>query len=71
MKIEDIRDKPSEELQDDMLNSREELFNLKFQSATEQIENPARIRELRRTVARINTVLRQRELGIGSDQESK
>ena len=71
MKIEDIRNKPSEELQDDMLNSREELFNLKFQSATEQIENPARIRELRRTVARINTVLRQRELGIGSDQESK
>ncbi len=71
MKIEDIRNKPSDELQDDLLNTREELFNLKFQSATEQIENPARIQELRRTVARIHTVLRQRELGIGSDQESK
>jgi large subunit ribosomal protein L29 len=62
--VRELRNKPDEELREDLANHREELFNLEFQSATEQIDNPARIRQLRRDVARVLTVLRERELGI-------
>ena len=44
--------------------SNEELFNLRFQAATGQLENPGRIRSVKRDIARIYTVLRERELGI-------
>ncbi|MEO6473048.1 MAG: 50S ribosomal protein L29 [Aeromicrobium sp.] len=44
--------------------SKEELFNLRFQNATGQLENNARLRTVRRDIARIYTVLRERELGI-------
>ena len=72
MNLDDIRSRPDEERRDDLSNAGEELFNLRFQSATEQIENPARIRELRRGIARINTVLRERELGIrGAEPRTK
>jgi len=70
--VEEIRNKPDEELREDLANAREELFNLKFQSATEQIESPARIGELRRGIARIQTILRERELGIrGAEPRGK
>ena len=67
MKISEFRDKPSEELRADLVNFRRELFNLRFQSATEQIENPSQIRETRRAIARVLTVLREREsvAGVG------
>jgi large subunit ribosomal protein L29 len=61
--VRDLRDKPDEELREDLVNFREELFNLRFQSATEQIDNPGRIRFLRKNVARAITILRERELG--------
>jgi len=64
MRIDEVRGKPDQELREDLVSTRGELFNLRFQSATEQIESPARIRELRRTLARIETVLRERDLGI-------
>ena len=59
------------ELQDDELATRlreakEELFNLRFQAATGQLENSSRLRAVRKDIARIYTVLRERELGIGS-----
>jgi large subunit ribosomal protein L29 len=43
---------------------KEELFNLRFQSALGQLENPMRVREVRKSIARIKTVLRERELNI-------
>lgn len=64
MKVKDIRDLTSEELQRKLESLKEELFNLRFQVATGQLDNPMRMREVRRTIARVKTVLRERELGI-------
>lgn len=49
---------------DELKRSKEELFNLRFQSATGQLDNPGRVRAVKRDIARIYTVLRERELGI-------
>ena len=62
MKIEDLRKLTTEELQEKIKESKEELFNLRFQQATGNLEKPSRIRELRHTVARYKTVLREREI---------
>ena len=62
MKIEDLRKLTTEELQEKIKESKEELFNLRFQQATGTLENPARIHELRKDVARLKTVLREREI---------
>lgn len=64
MKIQEIRDMTTEELQQKITDFKEELFNLRFQLATGHLDNPMRIREVRRNIARIKTVLRERELGI-------
>jgi large subunit ribosomal protein L29 len=66
VRIKEYRDKPSDELRADLDNFRRELFNLRFQSATEQIENPSQIRETRRAIARVMTVLRERESNAGA-----
>ena len=69
---EDMKRKPDDELREELVSSREELFNLRFQSSTEQIESPARIRELRRGIARMETLLRERQLGIrGAEPQGK
>ncbi len=62
MKLPEIRGKDSRELQLNLQELDKELFNLRFRSASEQISNPSRFRAIRRTMARIRTVLRQREL---------
>lgn len=49
------------ELQEQLEKDRQELFNLRFQSSTQQIENPRRIRTVRKNIARILTILSQRE----------
>jgi large subunit ribosomal protein L29 len=54
----------SEELVRKLDDLKEELFNLRFQMATAQLDNPMRIREVRRDIARVKTILRERELGI-------
>jgi len=64
MKAKEIRAKTDEELQKELTNLKEEMFNLRFQNATGQLENPMRIREVKKDYARIKTILRQRELGI-------
>jgi len=64
VKVKDIRDLTSEELQRKLESLKEELFNLRFQVATGQLDNPMRMREVRRTIAQVKTVLRERELGI-------
>ena len=62
MKVNEIRDLTTEEIQNKIKESKEELFNLRFQQATGNLEKPSRIRDLRHTVARCKTVLKEREL---------
>ena len=57
MKPEELRGKTSDELTDLLLDSKKELFNLRFQRASGQLENTARIREVRRNIARVKTML--------------
>lgn len=62
MKVKEIREKSLEELQKELLNLKSELFKLRFQHATNQLDNPMKLREVRKSIARIKTVLREREL---------
>ena len=66
MKANDFRNLTSAELEQKLNGFKEELFNLRFQLATGQLENPTRIRDVRKDIARAKTVLRERELGISS-----
>ncbi|HDU1213962.1 TPA: 50S ribosomal protein L29 [Listeria monocytogenes] len=61
MKANDIRDLSTTEIQDQEKALKEELFNLRFQLATGQLENTARIREVRKAIARMKTIVRERE----------
>jgi len=57
MKTADLRQKTPDELKDELLGLRKEAFNLRFQQATGQLENTARVRVVRRNIARIKTIL--------------
>ena len=61
MKVKDIRELTTEEINKKIVDSKQELFNLRFQQATGSLEKPSRIKELRHDVARCKTVLRERE----------
>ena len=63
IKTTEIRDLPMDELLQRLSDTKEELFNLRFQNATGQLDNYSRLRELRHDVARLKTVIRERELG--------
>ena len=62
MKVKEIRDLTTEQIVAKIKETKEELFNLRFQQATGNLEKPSRIRDLRHDVARLKTVLREREL---------
>ena len=62
MKTNEIRKLSTEENNKKIAESKEELFNLRMKQATGSLENPSRIRELRKTVARLKTILREREI---------
>ena len=62
MKINEIRDLSAEDLNKKLAELKEELFNLRFQMATGQCENPMKIREIKKSIARIKTVQRQNEI---------
>ncbi len=62
MKINEIRDLSIAELEEKLQDSKKELFNLRFQKAVNQLENPKRITEVKKTIARILTVINDREL---------
>ena len=62
MKVEEIRELSTEEINKKLVEAKEELSNLRFQQATGNLEKPSRIKDLRHTVARLKTVLREREL---------
>ncbi|GBF31897.1 LSU ribosomal protein L29p [Desulfocucumis palustris] len=64
MKAKELRDMTDEELNKKIADSKDELFKLRFRLATGQLDNPMRLREVRRSIARAKTVQRQRELGI-------
>ncbi|WP_183860056.1 50S ribosomal protein L29 [Pectinatus brassicae] len=62
MKVNDIRDMSDGELNQKLASLKEELFNLRFQLATGQLENPMRIKDIKKTIARIKTIQREQEL---------
>jgi large subunit ribosomal protein L29 len=63
MKVNEIRDLTTEEIVKKIEEYKEELFNLRFEQATGNLEKPSRIRDLRKTIARMKTIIRERELG--------
>lgn len=62
MKVNTLRDLSTAELEKKVDNLKEEPFNLRFQMATGQLENPMKIKEIRKDIAKAKTVLREREL---------
>ena len=60
----ELRALDPEALEEKLRDAKEELFNLRFQNATGQLDNTARLKTVRREIARIYTVIRERELGI-------
>ena len=66
MRAVELRELPDDELLSQLEGLKEELFNLRFQVATGQLDNNRRLHTVRRDIARIYTVMRQRELGIST-----
>lgn len=64
MKVNEIRDFTDMELNQKLDELKAELFNLRFQHATNQLDNPQRITDVKRTIARVKTILRERELTV-------
>ena len=62
MKATEIRELSAEELAVKLTDHKKDLFNLRLQHATNQLDNPTRIAEVKRDIARVNTILREREL---------
>lgn len=58
--LEELRVKSSDELNIELVNAKKELFNLRFQNATNQLDNTSRIREVRKNIARIQTIITQK-----------
>ena len=63
MKVQEIRAMSDTDLNKTLLDLKDELFNLRFQLATKQLDNVMRISEVKRSIARVKTIQRQRELG--------
>ncbi|WP_069301445.1 50S ribosomal protein L29 [Neptunicoccus sediminis] len=60
MDANELRGKTPDELRTELVNLKKEAFNLRFQAATSQLENTSRVRQVRRDVARVNTILNQK-----------
>ena len=67
MKAEEIREWDDFEIRERLKESKEEQFRLRFQSATMELENPKLLNAIRRDIARLHTVLREREMEAGGD----
>jgi large subunit ribosomal protein L29 len=63
MKVSEVRDLTLDQLDDQLGKLKKEQFNLRFQRASGQLENTARVRQVRRTIARIKTIARQKQAG--------
>ncbi|TEB08276.1 50S ribosomal protein L29 [Pelotomaculum schinkii] len=64
MKVKELRELTDAELGKRLTDSKDELFKLRFQMATGQLDNPMKLQEIRRKIARVKTIIRERELGI-------
>jgi len=69
--LDSLKDKSVEELSIELVNTKKELFNLRFQNATNQLDNTARINEVRKNIARILTVISQRQWKNGEKPQGK
>ena len=67
MKVKEIRQFSDKELNGRLLELKAELFNLRFQLATGQLDNPLKVSSVRKDIARVKTIIRERELGIGKE----
>ncbi len=67
MKITELRDLTNEELQAKLVDFREELFNLRFQKALNRLDNPLRMKVVKRDVARIKTLINERKLSVSGN----
>lgn len=68
MKIEEIRGKEDSEIEFDIAQVEKEYFEMRFRSLTEGNQNPSRLGELRKDIARMKTILRERQLGVRGQQ---
>ncbi len=66
MKANEIRELTTAEIEQNVKTMKEELFNLRFQLATGQLENTARIKNVKTTIARLKTVVREREISVNN-----
>ena len=71
VKASDIRELPRDDVERQLAETKEELFNLRFQNATGQLENSRRLRQLRKDIARYETVLREIDLAESKRSEQE
>ncbi|MBQ6687061.1 MAG: 50S ribosomal protein L29 [Bacilli bacterium] len=71
MKINELRKLSDKELQDKVIESKRELFDLRLKQSTGSLEKPSKIKELRKEVARMKTILRERELDAGGNNNGR
>lgn len=67
MKVKEIRELNQQELQNEMKELKSELFKLRFQHATNQLDNPMKLKEVKKTIARIKTIMREQEIKLGNN----
>ena len=65
MKINELRNLSTPELEEKLASCKQELFNLRFQNAINQLDNPMRIGEVKKTIARVLTIIHEREIAEG------
>jgi large subunit ribosomal protein L29 len=70
-KIDDLKTRTDDQLQQQLAELKREQFNLRFQAATNQLEKPSRVREVRRTIAQIRTLQGQRERAAKNDNAAR
>jgi len=68
MNASDLRDKTPDQLREELVRLKKEQFNLRFQAATGQLENPAQMRRARRDAARVKTILNEKARGAAAEQ---
>ncbi|MDX1469827.1 MAG: 50S ribosomal protein L29 [Acidimicrobiia bacterium] len=71
MNVAELRELTNEELMESLAEAKEERFNLRFQVATNQLDNTARLKAVKTEIARILTILRERELSIGPNADDE
>ena len=67
MKITELRDLTNEELEAKLVDFREELFNLRFQKALNRLDNPLRMKVVKKDIARIKTLIKERQLSVSGN----